>query len=98
MIQSLKELIARIREDLSEEAKFVHNVTDSSSSQYRNIHMFSVLAQHLDLFGAEASGFYFEAGHGKGRAMVMAALPREWPMNMYRPPLITSPTGTLPGR
>ena len=45
---------------------FVHYVTDSHSSQYRNIHMFFVLAQHLDLFGTEASWLYFEAGHEKG--------------------------------
>ena len=61
-MQHDEELIARICEEFSEEVKFVHYATDSTA--HRN--MFSILAQHLELFGTEAYWLYFEAGHGKG--------------------------------
>ena len=53
----IKALVPAIREDI--EFNHVHYVTDSPSSQYRNLNMFSVL-------GTEASWLYIEAGHGKG--------------------------------
>ena len=43
----------------------IHYITDSPSSQYRHIHIFSVLAKHQQLLGTDALWLYFEAGHGK---------------------------------
>ena len=44
----------------------IHYLTDSPTSQYRNKMIFSVVANHHELFGVNASWIYFEAGHGKG--------------------------------
>jgi hypothetical protein len=60
----MQALVPNIREEI--QLEHIHYITDSPSSQYRNIHMFSVLAKHKDLFGVSASWLYFEAGHGKG--------------------------------
>ena len=60
----IKALVPAIREDI--EFNHVHYVTDSPSSQYRNLNMFSVLPKHQELLGTEASWLYIEAGHGKG--------------------------------
>ena len=47
--------------------KVLHYVSDSPSSQYRNISIFSVLCRHHELLdGYDATWTYFEAGHGKG--------------------------------
>lgn len=46
--------------------KTVHYCSDSPSSQYRNISLFSVIAKHQELFGLKCTWAYFEAGHGKG--------------------------------
>ena len=44
----------------------VHYWTDSPSSQYRNISMFSLICHHEELYGLRCTWNYFEAGHGKG--------------------------------
>ena len=46
--------------------KYVHYVTDSPTSQYRNKKIFHILVKHRSEFGVNASWHYFEAGHGKG--------------------------------
>ena len=66
VFQFMKQLVPKIREDLPMNVTFVHYVTDSPSSQYRNTQMFSVLARHQELLATDASWLYFEAGHGKG--------------------------------
>ena len=50
--------------------RFVHYLTDSPTSQYRNAKISSVIAKHYDLFSKKASWSYFESGHGKGHVMV----------------------------
>ena len=55
----------KIRDD-QQTLQHIHYITDSPSSQYRHIHIFSVLAKHQQLLGTDTSWLYFEAGHGKG--------------------------------
>ncbi len=46
---------------------FVHYISDSPTSQYRNKHIFYIMSHHPELFdGIDCSWSYFEAGHGKG--------------------------------
>ena len=61
-------VIARfIRENLPGTVRMLHYVSDSPSSQYRNVSIFSILCKHQQLFdGLAATWTYFEAGHGKG--------------------------------
>ena len=61
-LKKLIPLISEIHPDL----EFVHYITDSPTSQYRNSAIFSVVCKHQELFGVKASWSYFEAGHGKG--------------------------------
>ena len=44
----------------------VHYWTDSPSSQYRNISIYSLVCRHFDLFKLDATWNYFETNHGKG--------------------------------
>ena len=48
------------------EVSVVHYCSDSPSSQYQNISMFSVICRHKELFGLTCTWSYFESGHGKG--------------------------------
>ena len=66
VVQFMKQLIPRMRDDLPVDVTFVHYITDSPSSQYRNLQMFSVLFKLDVLFGTDASWLYYEAVHGKG--------------------------------
>jgi hypothetical protein len=47
-------------------ANFIHYLSDSPSSQYRNRHIFRVIADHGKLFGVPCTWTWFESGHGKG--------------------------------
>jgi hypothetical protein len=44
----------------------VHYWSDSPTSQYRNKHIFDLIANHEQRYGTTARWNYFEAGHGKG--------------------------------
>ena len=46
--------------------KLLHYWTDSTTTQYRNKTIFTLLSLHQQLFSVKASWNYFEAGHGKG--------------------------------
>ena len=46
--------------------KYVHYLTDSPTSQYRNKSIFELLTRHDSLFGVGARWDYLESGHGKG--------------------------------
>lgn len=46
--------------------KIVHYWTDSPSSQYRNISIYSLVCRHHELFLLDATWNYFETNHGKG--------------------------------
>ena len=62
----MKEIVP-IAHRLVPNLKMCHYVTDSPTSQYRNKHMFYLVANHQNMFdGVQASWQYFEAGHGKG--------------------------------
>ena len=58
----------------------IHYWTDSPTLQYRNKTIFSVVSRHEETFGVKAVWNYFEAGHGKGPVMVLAAHPNDLPM------------------
>lgn len=47
-------------------ANFIHYLNDSPSSQYRNRHIFRVIADHAKLFEVPCTWTWFESGHGKG--------------------------------
>lgn len=59
------ELVKYIKRKFSK-VKMVHFWSDSPSSQYRNISIFSLICRHLERYGINCSWSYFEAGHGKG--------------------------------
>ena len=61
----LKQLLPLIKVELPS-MKFIHYVSDSTTSQYRNKFVFDLLTNHQELFGLKASWQFFEAGHGKG--------------------------------
>lgn len=62
----IREIVPVVRQ-LVHNIKTIHYVTDSPTSQYRNKHMFYIVANHYKMFeGITASWQYFEAGHGKG--------------------------------
>jgi hypothetical protein len=48
------------------ELEYVHYLTDSPSSQYRNKTIFQILCEHETDFGIKARWNYLETGHGKG--------------------------------
>ncbi|WAR18386.1 hypothetical protein MAR_000224 [Mya arenaria] len=61
--------IKRITERLKNEhpgISYVHYITDSPTSQYRNKNTMYLVANHVRLFGLNASLQFWEAGHGKG--------------------------------
>ena len=60
------ELVCKHIRDKYPHIKMVHYWTDSPSSQYRNISIFSLVCRHKELFGLRATWNYFEANHGKG--------------------------------
>lgn len=66
-------MVVAILKKVVEEAKrevpglnYIHYLSDSPSSQYRNRYIFRFVADHKDLFGIPAAWHYFESGHGKG--------------------------------
>jgi hypothetical protein len=66
--------------ELLPNVEMVHYMTDSSTPQYRNKQIFSILANHDKLFpDVKASWLYFEVGHGKSPCDVVdetASTPR----------------------
>lgn len=63
------EIVKRTAEYIKEnfpEIKVIHFWTDSPSSQYRNISMFSMMCRIYEFFGLRCTWSYFEASHGKG--------------------------------
>lgn len=58
--------IIPILKELIPDMIFIHYISDSPTSQYRNKYMFNVIADHQSRFQIGASWQYFEAGHGKG--------------------------------
>lgn len=60
------EHVVPIFKELIPTISYIHYISDSPTSQYRNKYMFNVIAEHPNRFGIGASWQYFEAGHGKG--------------------------------
>ena len=48
------------------ELQYVHNLTDSPTSQYGNKSILEFLTRHKTLFGVNARWDFLESGHGKG--------------------------------
>ena len=46
--------------------QFVHYLSDSPSSQYRNRHIIRVISDHKSIFGVDCTWTWFESGHRKG--------------------------------
>ena len=61
----LKKLMAQMRRIIPD-VTFIHFSTNSSSSQYRNTHMFNILLRRELLFAIKFAWNYFKACHGKG--------------------------------
>jgi hypothetical protein len=61
----IKKLLPMIQDEFPE-LQFIHYLTDSPTSQYRNKTIFQLTCDHDDVFGVKASWEYLEAGHGKG--------------------------------
>ena len=65
-ILAIMTILTKYISELYPQVKTLHYCSDSPSSQYRNISMFSVIAKHRELFGQSCTWAYFESGHGKG--------------------------------
>lgn len=62
----LQQLIPKVK-DLLPNLNYIHYISDSPSSQYRNKSIVKLVAQHESIFnGIKASWEYLESGHGKG--------------------------------
>ncbi|KAL3842603.1 hypothetical protein ACJMK2_020596 [Sinanodonta woodiana] len=62
----MKHVVKEVKAVL-QNVEMVHYMTDSPTSQHRNMEIFSIVAHHDTIFpGIKASWLYFEAGHGKG--------------------------------
>ena len=55
-----------ILNELVPNMSYIHYISDSPTSQYRNKFMFDAIAGHSETFNVPVSWHYFEAGHGKG--------------------------------
>ena len=62
----IRKTIATLQATIGMDIRHIHYISDSPSSQYRNVSIFSLIARHSTIFGIEASWIYLEAGHGKG--------------------------------
>lgn len=62
----MKKIISALHETLPIPINHVHYISDSPSSQYRNISIFSLISRHSHIFKVGASWIYMESGHGKG--------------------------------
>ena len=59
-------LIPQIEEHLLPRLEHVHVISDSPSSQYRNMHVCNFLRESLDMYNIKVTWNWLEAGHGKG--------------------------------
>ena len=58
--------IIPILKEIDPDLRRIHYWSDSPTSQYRNKHIFDLIANHEERYGICARWNYFEAGHGKG--------------------------------
>ncbi|KAK6189819.1 hypothetical protein SNE40_001807 [Patella caerulea] len=65
-VWSILDILVPQLKQIDANLEYIHYWTDSPSSQYRNKHIFQVIANHVELFNVAARWNYFEAGHGKG--------------------------------
>lgn len=61
----IDEIMPLIR-DIDSAVSRIHNWSDSPASQYRNKHIFDLIANHEQTYKIPAWWNYFEAVHGKG--------------------------------
>ena len=65
-IMAIVEQIVKFIKENYPKIKMIHFWSDSPSSQYRNISIFSLICRHVELHGFGCTWNYFESGHGKG--------------------------------
>lgn len=61
----MRSLVPKIKE-IVPNVDTIHYISDSPTSQYRNLNMFNITTHHQELFNVNATWQYFESGHGKG--------------------------------
>ena len=66
MVFAILKQIVTLAKQTVPELKYIHYLSDSPSSQYRNKHLMYIIAQHDKMFGIPCTWTYFESGHGKG--------------------------------
>ena len=66
MVFAILKQIVTLAKQTVPELKYMHYLSDSPSSQYRNKHLMYIIAQHDNMFGIPCTWPYFESGHGKG--------------------------------
>ena len=82
---SLKKLMAQMRRIIPDvNVTFIHFSTNSSSSQYRNTHMFNILLRRELLFAIKVAWNYFKACHGKGPCDRLAVTTKEMADNIIK--------------
>ena len=65
VVSMVSNLIPIIKSEYPE-LQYVHYLTDSPTSQYRNKSIFEFLTRHKTLFRVNARWDFLESGHGKG--------------------------------
>ena len=66
MVFAMMKRIVTAAKVLLPNLQFVHYLSDSPSSQYRNRHIIRVISAHKSIFGVDCTWTWFESGHGKG--------------------------------
>lgn len=66
MVVAMITKLVPILKDEYPNLRFIHYLTDSPTSQYRNKSFFKFITGHSEKFGLNARWDYLEAGHGKG--------------------------------
>lgn len=66
MVFAIIKRINIVAKQLAPDTQFIHYLSDSPSSQYRNRHVFRIIADHAQQFQIPCSWTWFESGHGKG--------------------------------
>ena len=66
MVFAILKQIVTLPKQTVPELKYIHYLSDSPSSQFRNKHLMYIIAQHDKMFGIPCTWTYFESGHGKG--------------------------------
>ncbi|CAG2188151.1 unnamed protein product [Mytilus edulis] len=67
-----------VLKEICPNVEFVHYLSDSPSSQYRNKTIFDLIANHSSVYGIQARWNYLRLGMARGLATVLMGQSKEW--------------------